>query len=67
MVKSKTLLQVLNLNFLIFLSSFAFGLLQISEIALSKIINSKHKINLALAKQLYKKLGIAPEYILEFA
>lgn len=42
-------------------------LLEISETTLSEIINGKRKINLALAKQLYKKLGIAPEYILEFA
>jgi HTH-type transcriptional regulator / antitoxin HigA len=42
-------------------------LLEVSETTLSEIFNGKRKINLALAKQLYKKLGIAPEYILEFA
>lgn len=42
-------------------------LLEISETTLSEIMNGKRKINLALAKQLYKKLGIAPEFILEWA
>jgi HTH-type transcriptional regulator / antitoxin HigA len=42
-------------------------LLDISETTLSEVMNGKRKINLSLAKQLYKKLGIAPDFILECA
>ena len=42
-------------------------LLDISETTLSEILNGKRKVNLPLAKQLYKKLGISPEFILEAA
>ena len=42
-------------------------LLDISETTLSEVMNGKRKINLPLAKQLYKKLGIAPDFILECA
>jgi HTH-type transcriptional regulator / antitoxin HigA len=42
-------------------------LLDISETTLSEVMNGKRKINLPLAKQLYKKLGIAPDFILESA
>jgi HTH-type transcriptional regulator / antitoxin HigA len=42
-------------------------LLDISETTLSEVMNGKRKINLSLAKNLYKKLGIAPDFILEWA
>ncbi len=42
-------------------------LLEISETTLSEVMNGKRKINLSLAKQLYKKLGIASDFILEAA
>ena len=42
-------------------------LLEISETTLSEVMNGKRKVNIALAKQLYKKLDIAPEFILEWA
>ena len=42
-------------------------LLEISETTLSEVMNGKRKINLTLAKQLYKKLDIAPGFILEAA
>ena len=40
-------------------------LLEISETTLSEVMNGKRKINLELAKNLYKKLGIASDFILE--
>lgn len=42
-------------------------LLDISETTLSEVMNGKRKVNLSLAKQLYKKLGIASDFILEAA
>ena len=39
--------------------------LEISETTLSEVLKGKRKINLDLAKKLYKKLGIAPDFILE--
>ena len=40
-------------------------LLDISETTLSEVLNGKRKVNLELAKKLYKKLGIASDFILE--
>ena len=40
-------------------------LLDISETTLSEVLNGKRKVNLELAKKLYKKLDIAPDFILE--
>lgn len=42
-------------------------LLEISETTLSEVMNGKRKVNLDLAKKLYKKLGIASDFILESA
>ena len=42
-------------------------LLEVSETTLSEVLNGKRKINLDLAKKLYKKLGIASDFILESA
>ena len=42
-------------------------LLEISETSLAEILNGKRKVNLSLAKKLYKKLGIASDFILEAA
>ena len=42
-------------------------LLEISETTLSEVLKGKRKVNLELAKNLYKKLGIASDFILEFA
>jgi HTH-type transcriptional regulator/antitoxin HigA len=41
--------------------------LGVSETTLSEVLNGKRKVNLDLAKKLYKKLGIASDFILEFA
>lgn len=41
--------------------------LDVSETTLSEVLNGKRKVNLNLAKKLYKKLGIASDFILEFA
>ena len=40
-------------------------LLEISETTLSEVMNGKRKVNLGLAKNLYKKLGISSDFILE--
>ena len=40
-------------------------LLEISETTLSEVMNGKRKVNLDLAKNLYKKLGISSDFILE--
>jgi HTH-type transcriptional regulator / antitoxin HigA len=42
-------------------------LLDVSETTLSEVLNGKRKINLDLAKKLYKKLGISSDFILESA
>jgi HTH-type transcriptional regulator / antitoxin HigA len=39
--------------------------LEISETTLSEVLKGKRKINLDLAKKLYKQLGIASDFILE--
>lgn len=42
-------------------------LLEVSETTLSEVLNGKRKVNLDLAKKLYKKLGISSDFILESA
>lgn len=42
-------------------------LLEISPTRLSEVMQGKRKISLELAKKLYKKLNISPEFILESA
>jgi HTH-type transcriptional regulator / antitoxin HigA len=42
-------------------------LLNVSETTLSEIMNGKRKINLTLAQQLYQKLNISADFILQNA
>ena len=41
------------------------SLLEISDTTLSEILNGKRKINLDLSKNLYKRMGISADFILE--
>ena len=43
------------------------SLLEITPTRLSEIMNGKRKVNMDLAKRLYKKLNIDPQFILENA
>lgn len=40
-------------------------LLEISETRLSEVMHGKRKVNMELAKKLYKTLGVDPKFILE--
>ena len=42
-------------------------ILNVSETTLSEILNGKRKINLSLAQQLYQKLNISADFILQYA
>lgn len=42
-------------------------LLEIAETRLSEILRGKRSVTMALAKQLRTKLGIAADFILEYA